>query len=165
MTTATPLYGTPTAFTWTIASKASDTNLLAGFESTAVDQKDTLDAVDVLIGGKFTTGTTPTASRQIEVWCYASYDDAEFTAAAAGADGALTVTAESKVQMRLVTIIPTHGTSDTAYKWGPFSVARLFGGVVPVQFGLWFVHNTGVNLNATAGNHEAYYITLKYESA
>lgn len=165
MATATPVYGTPTALTWTIASKASDTNLLAGFESTALDQKDTLDAVDIIIGGKFTTGTSPTAARQIEVWAYASYDDTEFTASAAGTDGALTVTAESKTLMRLVTIIPTNSTSDTAYKWGGFSLARLFGGVIPVQWGLWFVHNTGVNLNSTSGNHEAYYTTVKYESA
>lgn len=166
MTTATPNYGTPTAMTITLASLASDTNLLIGRESTALDQKDTLDAVDILIGGKITTGTGPTASRQIEVWVYGSYDDTEFTGAATGSDAGLTVTAESKVQMALAAIIPTNATSDTAYRWiGRKSLANLFGGVIPVQWGVFIVHNTGVNLNSTAGNHELHYTVVKYESA
>lgn len=163
MTTATPLYGTPTAMTITLASLASDTSLVAGRESTALDQKDTLDAIDVLVGGKVTTGTSPTASRQIEVWAYGSYDDTEFSGSASGSDANLTVVA--KTTMRLLVIIPTSSTSDVAYKWGPYSIAQAFGGVIPVQFGIFIVHNTGVNLNSTSGNHEVYYTTVKYESA
>lgn len=163
MATASPVYGTPTAMTITLASLASDTNLLAGRESTALDQKDSLDAVDVLVGGKVTTGTSPTASRQIEVWAYGSYDDSEFNDACTGADGNRTLVTKSL--LRLLTVIPTNNTSDRAYKWGPFSIAQAFGGVVPVQFGIFVVHNTGVNLNATGGNHEAVYTTVKYESA
>lgn len=163
MATATPVYGTPTAMTITLASLASDINLLAGRESTALDQKDTLDAIDVLVGGKVTTGTSPTASRQIEIWAYATYDDTEFNDACTGSDANCTLV--TKTLLRLLTIIPTNNTSDKAYKWGPFSIAQAFGGVIPVQFGIWIVHNTGVNLNATGGNHELYYTTVKYESA
>lgn len=163
MTTATPLYGTPTAMTITLASLASDTNLVAGRESTAVDQKDSLDAIDVLVGGKVTTGTSPTASRQIEIWAYASYDDAEFSGSATGSDANLTP--DAKTNLRLLTVIPTTSTSDKTYKWGPFSIAQAYGGSMPVQFGVYVVHNTGVALNATAGNHEVVYITVKYESA
>lgn len=165
MATATPVYGTPTAMTITIASLASDTNLLIGRESTALDQKDTLDAVDVMLGGKIRTGTSPTASRQIEIWLYGSYDDSEYTASATGSDAGLTVIAETKTLFRLFTIIPTNNTSDRDYKFGPYSVAQCFGGTLPVQFGVWIVHNTGVNLNSTSGNHEIYYTTVKYESA
>lgn len=166
MTTASPNYGASTAMTITLASLASDTNLLAGRESTALNQADTLDAIDILLGGKVTTGTGPTASRQIEVWVYGSYDDTEFTAAATGSDAALTVTAESKVQMVMAAIIPTNSTSDTAYRWiARKSLANLFGGVIPMQWGVFIVHNTGVNLHATSGNHELYYTVLKYESA
>jgi hypothetical protein len=32
-------------------------------------------------------------------------------------------------------------------------VALLFGGVVPRKFVVFVTHNTGVALNATAGNH------------
>ncbi len=165
MATATPTYGTPTAMTITLASLASDTNLLAGRESTALDQKDTLDGVDIIIGGKITTGTSPTASRQIEVWVYGTWDGTEYTAACTGSDAGKTVTAESKVAMKFACILPTNSTSDTAYTFLVGSVARLFGGIVPSKFGVFVVHNTGVNLNATAGNHEVYYTTVKYESA
>lgn len=164
MATATPVYATAT-LTCTIASLASDTNLLVGRESTAIDQKDTTDAIDVMLGGKITTGTTPTASRQIEIWLYGSYDDTEYTASATGIDAALTLTAESKSLLRLFTIIPTNATSNTTYKFGPYSVAACFGGTLPVQWGVWIVHNTAVNLNSTAGNHELVMYSVKYESA
>lgn len=162
MTTATPLYGTPTAMTITIVGLASDTNLVAGRESTALDNSATLDAIDVMVGGKFTTGTTPTTGRQIEVWAYGCYDGTEFSGSATGSDANLTP--DEKTNMRLLTIIPTVATSDKAYKWGPFSIAQAFGGSMPVKFGVFVVHNTGVNPNGTGGNHEVVYTTVKYES-
>jgi hypothetical protein len=163
MTTASPLYGTPTAMTIGLASLASDTNLLAGRQSTVLDQKDTLDAIDVLVGGKVTTGTGPTTARQIEIWAYASWDDTEFNDAITGSDGNITLV--TKTLLRLLTIIPTNATTDKVYGWGPFSIAQAYGGVIPVQFGIFIVHNTGVNLNSTGSNHEIYYTTVKYESA
>jgi hypothetical protein len=162
MTTATPLYGTPTAMTMTLASLASDTNLVAGRESTAIDNG-SIDAIDILIGGKVTTGTTPTTARQIEVWAYATYDGTEYSGTATGSDANLTP--GEKTCMRLLTVIPTVATSDKAYKWGPFSVAQAFGGSVPPKVGIYIVHNTAVNLNSTGGNHEVYYTAVKYESS
>jgi len=163
MTTATPVYGTKVTMTMTLASLASDTNLVAGRESTAVDQKDTDDAIDAMVGGTVMTGTSPTAARQIEVWAYASYDDTIFSGGATGSDANLTPS--EKTLMVLLTIIPTVNTSNKAYQWGPFSVAQAFGGNVPVQWGVYIVHNTGVNLNSTGGNHEVEYFPVKYESA
>lgn len=162
MTTASPSYGTTTAMTITLASLASDTSLVAGRQST-VAANGTDDAIDALVGGKITTGTTPTASRQIEVWLFGSYDDSEYSGGAGASDAALTPDAKSL--LKLLTIIPTVNTSDKAYRWGPFSVAQAFGGVMPENWGVYIVHNTGVNLNSTAGNHEVYYTPVKYESA
>jgi hypothetical protein len=162
MTTATPLYGTTTAMTITLASLASDTNLVAGRQST-VAANGTDDAIDALVGGKVTTGTTPTASKQIEVWLFGSYDDTEYSAGAGASDANLTP--DTKTLLKLLTIIPTVNTSDKAYRWGPFSVAQAFGGVMPENWGVYIVHNTGVNLNATGGNHEVHYTPVKYESA
>ena len=165
MATATPIFGSLVTMTCTLASLASDANLLIGRETTARDQKDVDDCIDALLGGTITTGTSPTAAKQIEVWLYGSYDDTNFSASATGADAGLTVTAESKSLMRLLTIIPTHATSNTGYKWGPFSVAQAFGGIIPVQWGAFIVHNTGVALHATGGNHEIEYFPVKFESA
>lgn len=162
MTTATPLYGTTTAMTITLTGLASDTSLVAGRQSTVADNGSD-DAIDALVGGKVTTGTTPTASRQIEVWLFGIYDDTEYSGGAGGSDAALTPDAKSL--LKLLTIIPTTNTSDKTYRWGPFSVAQAFGGVMPEKWGVYIVHNTAVNLNATATNHEVVYTSVKYESA
>lgn len=162
MTTATPLYGTPAALTVTLASLASDTNLVAGRASTSIDNS-SVDAIDCIVGGKVTTGTSPTASRQIEVWAYGSYDGTSYSGGATGSDANLTP--QAKTLLRLLTVIPTTSTSDQAYTWGPFSVATAFGGTMPYKWGIYVVHNTGVALNATGGNHEVKYTSVKYESA
>lgn len=163
MTTHTPNYGSPVTHTITLASLASDTNLVAGREGTAIDQSGTDDAIDALVGGKVTTGTSPTASRQIEVWLYGSYDGTSYSGAATGSNANLTPS--EKTLLKLLTIIPTVNTSDKTYAWGPFSVAQAFGGVLPPKWGVFIVHNTGVNLNATSGNHEVKHTPVKFESA
>lgn len=163
MTTATPVYGTKVTHTITLASLASDTNLLAGRAGTAIDQKDTDDAIDAHVGFKITTGTTPTAARQIEVWAYGSPDDSVFVEGITGSDANKTLV--TKVTLRLLKIIPTNSTSDKEYVDGPFSIAQAFGGIVPVQWGIFIVHNTGVNLNSTGGNQAVWHYPVKYESA
>ena len=162
MTTATPLFGTVVTHTIAIASLASDTNLLAGRAGTAIDQKDTDDAIDAFVGGLVTTGTSPTASRQVEVWAYSTPDDTNYNEAITGTDA--NVTLVTKSLLRLITIIPTNNTSNKAYTWGPFSVGQIFGGIIPVQWGIYIVHNTGVALNATAGNHYVKHFPVKFES-
>lgn len=163
MSTATPIYGTKVTMTITLASLASDTSLLAGRASTAVDQKDTDDAIDAMVGGLVTTGTTPTASKQIEVWAYGTYDDTNFNEGITGTDANKTLVTKST--LRLLTVIPTTSTSNQAYYWGPYSVASAFGGIIPVQWGIFIVHNTVAALNATGGNHEVEYFPVKFESA
>lgn len=162
MATASPQYGSTTALTMTLASLASSATLVTGRQSSVVNNNSD-DAIDALVGGKVTTGTSPAASGQIEVWLFGSYDDAEFSGGAGGGDSALTPDAKSL--LRLLTVIPTVNTSNKAYRWGPFSVAKTFDGVMPEQWGVFIVHNTGVNLNATGGNHAVVYTPIKYESA
>lgn len=161
-TTATPSYGTSAALTITLASLASDTNLVAGREATAIDNTSDL-AIDAVVGGKVTTGTSPTASRQIEVWLIASYDGTSYSGGATGSDANLTPQAKSL--LKLLTIIPTTSTSNQAYTWGGFSVAAACNGVMPKKWSIYIVHNTGVALNATGGNHEVKYTPVKYASA
>lgn len=145
----------------TLASLASDSSLVAGRESTSVDNTSDL-AVDAIVGGKVTTGTTPTTNKQIEVWAIGSYDGTSYSGGATGSDANLTP--QAKTLFALLTIIPTTGTSNQLYTWGPFSVARAFGGTMPKKWGIYIVHNTAVNLNATGGNHEVKYTPVKYSS-
>ena len=162
MTTAQIVYGINTDLTHTLTGLASDTNLIAGRESTARDNT-TDDAIDAIVQGKATTGTTPTASRQIEVWAYGSVDGTTYSAGATGTDANFSPTGE-KTLMKLLTIIPTDATSDHVYNWGPFSIAQAFGGTMPRNWGIFIVHNTGVAFNITAANQETTYTPVKYES-
>jgi len=163
MATATPSYGTAATVTITLASLASDTNLIAGRVSTEVDNTTDL-AIDCLVGGKITTGTSPTASRQIEVWVAGSYDGTTRSAGAGASDANFSPTGEKNL-LKLLTIIPTDATSNHTYEWGPCSVAQAFGGTMPRSWSVYVVHNTGVNLNSTAGNHEVRYTPVQYVSA
>lgn len=148
-------YGTASDATITLASLASDTNLLAGRESAEIDNSSTL-ALDYLVSGKVTAGTSPTASRSIEVWAVGSWDGTTWPDVFDGTDSDETITsADIKASTcRLLAAMATANTTDRTYHFGPVSVAAAFGGVVPKKFVVFVVHNTGVALNATAGNHQ-----------
>lgn len=150
-------YGSTTTITAAIASLASDTNLLAGIESSIIDN--TTDGFeDIILSGKATTGTSPTSARQIEVWAVA-WDSNAWPDVFDGTSSAETITsADIKASLcKAVAIMPTNNTSDRTYSFTGVSAKQVFGGVLPSRFVLFITHNTGVNLNATAGNHEFRY--------
>jgi hypothetical protein len=162
MTLATPNYGTIVTHTIGLASLASDANLLAGRQGTAISQA-TDDAIDAIVGGLITLGTTPTTGKQIEIWAYGSFDSSAYNDAITGTDGNVTLIAKNT--LRLLNVIGTNATSNQAYRWGPYSIAQAFGGIIPIKWGIWIVHNTAVALNATAGNHNVKHYPVKFESA
>lgn len=161
-TVLTTTYGAAITLTHSVASLANDANLIAGRQSTVADNTSDL-AVDAMVGGKVTTGTTPTTAKWIEVWAFASYDGTTYSAGAGATDANFSPTGE-KNQMRLLQMITIDATSNHTYEWGPFSVAGAFGGSMPSKWGIFIVHNTAVALNATAGNFETKYTPIKYTS-
>jgi hypothetical protein len=148
-------YGTASDLTITLASLASDTNLLTGRESATIDNTSTL-ALDYLVSGKVTAGTSPTASRSIEVWAVGSWDGTNWPDVFDGTESAETITsADIKASIcRLVAAMATANTSDRTYHFGPVSLAAAFGGVLPPKVVLFVTHSTAVALNSTAGNHQ-----------
>jgi hypothetical protein len=148
-------YAGSAALTFVLTSLASDTNLLAGRESTAVSNTTNL-YLDYLVGGKITTGTTPTAARRIEIYVYGSVDDTPtYPDVLDGTDSNETITSADirNACMTLIGVLGTDSTSDRTYWMSARGVAAAFAGAMPKNWGLFIVHNTGVNLNATAGNH------------
>lgn len=137
-----------------LASLASDTNLLAGVESAEIDN--TVNGRrDFWISGKITTGTSPTASRQIEVWAVGSIDGTLWPDVFDGTGSAETISlAGTKASVcRFVANMATTATSDKDYYFGPVLLSSAFGGDIPPKFVIFVTHNTAVALNATAGNH------------
>ena len=148
-------YGTASDVTITLASLASDTNLLTGRESATIDNSTNL-YLDILISGKITAGTSPTASRSIEVWAVGSWDGTNWPDVFDGTESAETITsADIKASVtRYLAAMATANTSDRAYHFGPVSLASAFGGTLPPKVVLFVTHSTGQNLNSTAGNHQ-----------
>ncbi len=148
-------YGTASDLTITLASLASDTNLLTGRESAVIDNTTNL-YLDVLVSGKITAGTSPTASRSIEVWAVGSWDGTNWPDVFDGTESAETITsADIKASVcRFVAAMATANVSDRTYHFGPASLASAFGGTLPPKISLFVTHSTGVALNSTAANHQ-----------
>jgi len=148
-------YPAASDITITIASLATDTNLLTGRESTALDNSSNL-YLDYLVSGKITTGTSPTNARSIQVFAVGSWDGTTWPDVFDGTDSAETITSANHKNSicRFIAEMATDATSDRVYHFGPVSLASAFGGVMPVKVVFFVVHNTAVNLNSTAGNHQ-----------
>jgi hypothetical protein len=148
------VYGTPADVTITLASLATSSVLLTGRESTAVDNTSTL-ALDYIVSGKVTTGTSPTTARRIQIFAVASWDGTTYPDQFDGTDSAETITQEIKNGVcRSVASLDTTGTSDTGYHFAGVSLASVFGGTIPPKFVFFVTHDTAVNLNSTANTHQ-----------
>ena len=154
VSTIKDLYTASSAVTISPASLASDANFLAGREGTAIDNTTTL-ALDYMLAGYITVGTNPTTAKEIRIYVVGTLADASWPDVFDGTDSAETVSNAGirDSVCKLAASIATVATSDLAYPFGPISVASLFGGNLPLKVSVFVVHNTAVNLNATAGNH------------
>lgn len=169
MATATVSYSAATTITCGVASTATSATLVAGRESDQIDNTSN-KYVDALLQGKVTVGTTPTINTKIVVYVWGSHTSIASTARDVldGADSAETITTAGVRDgfLRVAGVMSVDSTtSDRTYEFGPVSVAQVFGGTMPQYWGLFVSHDTGVNLNSTAGNHEFKYTGVKYDVA
>lgn len=170
MATVKPVYhsATPTTITITLASMATSSTLVAGAESNQIDNT-TNRYVDAHVQGLVTVGTGPTASTVIQVYVWASQVSLATTAINVldGTDSAETVTNSGILISGLKLAgqgVCVATTSDVGYPIAQFSVARKLGlDCLPPFWGLFVTHNTGVNLNATGGNHVFTFMGINYE--
>ena len=141
----------------------------AGRESTSVDNTTNLDC-DHILSGQITTGTGPTASRSINVYVAAPLSVSSGTPTwpdvLDGTDSAETFTSANVMNgiVKLAASITTDSTSDRAYTFSGVSVASLFGGSLPPFYVVYVAHDSGVNLNATAGNHLIHYYRVQAQT-
>jgi hypothetical protein len=153
MATMTANYSSNTTITMDLSSLATSASWIAGRESSEIDNT-TNKYVDALVQGKVKVGTTPTANTSINIYVWGADTSLATTAIDVldGTDSAETLTNTGVLYSALklgAVINVLVNTSDITYNVAPFSVAQLFGGVMPKYWGLFVSHNTGVNLNAT----------------
>jgi len=148
-------YGTAVDATITLASLATSSTRLVGRESTEVINNVNL-FLDYLISGRITTGTTPTVNTTIEVWAVAAFDGTTFPHVFDGTDSDETITLDNIKNniCHLVASMTVTATSNVEYPFSGISLASVFRGPIPPKFVFFVTHDTGVNLHATAGNHQ-----------
>lgn len=139
-------------------SLASSSTRTAGAQTAEYDNTGNLD-VDVLLTGAVKLGTSPTVSKQVDVWIVpskdgttATYPDsagAAFTASARAA----TWTSENvrNAGGKLLKSMLTDASTGRLLEFDNESVAALFGGVLPARFIVFVAHDSVAALDASAG--------------
>lgn len=150
-------YAASTSVTITLASLAASSSLLAGRESTAIDNGATNKYVDYLLAGHYRTGAANLQAGTIRTAVVGARDDTpSWPDVFDGTDSAETVSAQGMYDAvcRLASDIVTDTTQRT-WPFGPVSIESLFG-KVPDQFVIFVSHNAHTATNAwsaTAGDH------------
>jgi hypothetical protein len=147
-------YGTPVTGTGGITSLATSSTWLAGYEWFIIDNTSEL-ALDWFVDLVIRVGTTPTINTEIRVYLLASYDGTTWPDVFDGTGSAETVTSagvrDSFAKLAGVGIVDAT-TTDRDYPL-QFNLASFFP-MLPKKVAVFVAHNTGVNLNSTAGNHK-----------
>ena len=167
-TIITTTYSANTAITMDLSALASSSTFLAGRESTQIDNTSNL-FIDAIVQGKFLVGTTPTLPCELRVYVWGADTSLGTTAIDTldGTDSAETLTNTTVLgTLRLGAVVGILvNTSDLTYRVLPFSVAQLFGGILPKFWGLFGTHNMTAALKTDAGNTNSFsYNGITYTS-
>lgn len=157
MATRNLSYGTATSGTGGITSLATSSTWVAGYEWFIIDNTTEL-AIDYFVDLVIRCGTTPTVNTEIRVYLAGSYDGSTYPDVFDGTGSAETVTSagvrDSFMKLAGVGVVDAT-TSDRDYPI-QFNTSSFFPNP-PKKIVVFVAHNTGVNLNATAGNHKYAY--------
>jgi len=127
--------------------------------------------LDALVGGSVQVGTVPAGGGTFDIYLVGSWDGVEFTAGVDGGDVAITwgttgsthVGGEKDVLLLdSITVDATDDDNDVV--WGPFSVAAMFDGIMPLEWALVFENNTGATMHATGTNNHAEYTGIEIDN-
>ena len=158
MAVTTITYGANTAITFDISSLATSSTFLAGRESTQIDNTTNMyvDAIVTCDGITGHASTAPTIGQMAQLYVWGSDISLATTAIDTldGTDSAETLSHTAVLQSlrSVASTIVTVATAALVYPILPFSVAQLFGGVMPKFWGLYFAHNhTGALAAAQSG--------------
>ena len=166
-TILTTTYGTPTTLTITLSSLAESSTWVAGRSSVEVDNT-SLKYIDVIVDNPGGIVGTPTAIGQelrIYVWGQATAASASAISTLVGTNEAVTVSLDALQALRLGAAISSTAASGTlTHYFMPFSVASLFGGVMPLYWGGFVSHNIGTADLGTSQTTKIRYTGITYTS-
>lgn len=154
MTTLQIAYSSNTAITFDISSLGTSSTFVAGRESSEIDNTSN-KYVDAIVNVKpiqGNTGSAPTIGQQILLFCWGA--DTSLGSSAIdvldGSDSAETLSHVAVLNSLRPAGVATVTVAATSlfYPMMPFSVAQLFGGIMPKFWGLYLAHNHTGALNA-----------------
>lgn len=152
-------YGGTITPTLTLASLAASAALLAGRESTAIDNGATNKYLDYLIAGQYRQHASNAAVGRILTCIVGARDDTPtWPDVFDGTDSTETVTTADIFNSicRVASDITTAATASAINPFGPVGIAGLFGGIIPDQFVIFVTHSAQTSTNiwhATEGDH------------
>lgn len=168
MAVASISYSANQTITMDLSGLASSSTYVAGRESSQIDNT-TNKYIDAIVRGNISVGTNPTVNGSIAVFVWGQ-DDSLATKpidVLDGTDSAETFTNVGVLYSSLklaATATVTVGTTDVQMPISSFSVASLFGGILPKFWGLFVTHNTGAALRANAVNTNSFsFVGIKYD--
>ena len=171
MATATMNYAASAAVfgSTDLDSLASSTSLLGGYESNVIDNTSN-KYMNALVSGRFkVNNTAPTAGGLICIFIGSILEDTPtYPDGFDGTASTLTLTSADirNSILKLGGSVTNDATANRVYEIAPFSVAALFGGVMPKKWFVWVTQSTGQALNATSGNGgQVWYTGVKYDAA
>lgn len=168
MATATINYSANTAITMNLSALAASATYIAGRESSQIDNT-TNKYMDALVQGSFTVGTTPAITGGLVVYVWGADTSLATTALGPldGTDSDESLTTTQLGMLRFASFTPVLvNTSDTKYWIAPFTVAPLFGGVMPKFWGLYVAHSMTAALKTDAANTDSFSFNgIKYDVA
>jgi len=126
-------------------------------ESTAIDNSSNL-YLDAHVRVSFSVGTVANEKRCL-VYAYGSEDGSTYPDTVTGSDAAITL--ETPPVIQLAFVVPTP-TSSKVYESDVFSIARLFGGVLPRKWGIVVANRSGAAL--AGSNNSASYTGVQLQS-
>jgi hypothetical protein len=167
MTTTTINYVSVDTITITQTSLAD-----GGYRSSAAVDNTTNKYMDALVGGLTQIGAVA-ADGTFSVYAYGSFDGTNYTAGLDGADGTITwgttpstTGADGYLNLPLLGTVSVDTAEDNKdVRWGPFSIAAAFGGVMPKKWGIVIKNSTGISFHATGTNNTVKFQGVKYDAA
>jgi hypothetical protein len=160
-TVLTTTYSTNTAIVMNLSALAASATSIAGRESTQIDNTSN-KYMNALVQGSFTVGTTPAITGGLTVYVWGADTSLGTTPLGTldGTDSDEALTTTQLGMLRLASFTPVLvNTSDTKYWITPFTVAELFGGVMPKFWGLYVAHSTTAALKTDAANTDSFSYT------
>jgi len=145
MATTTTLFGTDTAFTITMNSLAN------GAYRASAAVTNTSNFIDAAVMVNLTLATSGVSGTgRVHIYAYGSNDNSAFTDNVVGTNSVHT-TSSNLIFVQSVVAASNSGTP----KVGPFSLASVFGGILPKYFGIVVLNATATSLHSS-GNTATY---------